>query len=66
MTGLDPLLQSIRALGVIHPGETLLLTSDDPLTNEQAADIKRRVQELMPDVHVVVTSGLKATVQRDA
>jgi hypothetical protein len=61
----EPLLDSIRALGVIHPGDTLLLTTEMRLTNDEAATIKRQVTAAMPGVNVVVASGLKVTVLRD-
>jgi hypothetical protein len=58
-----PVLDHIRALGVIHPGDTLLLTADGHIDNTQAAELKRQVTDLMPGVNVVVTSGLQVTVQ---
>lgn len=61
---IDPPNDSIREIGVIRPGDTLLLSTDKMLTNEQADMIRKAVTDEMPDVNVVIVSGLKATVER--
>ena len=60
----EPLLNSIREAVVIRPGDRLLLTTERELTHAQAFEIKARVSELMPDVEIIVASGLHAIVER--
>jgi hypothetical protein len=55
-------LNAIRQLGVIHPGDTLLLSTEQNLTFEQVDRIKAAVRDEMPGVHVVVVAGLHVTV----
>lgn len=54
-----------EAIGVIRPGDTLLLSTEQMLTNQQAATIQAAVEAEIPGIHVVVVGGLKATVMRD-
>jgi hypothetical protein len=61
----DRLLDAITAIGVIRPGDVLLLSTEQQLTHEQASMIKRSVMDVMPGIEVVVASGLHATVLRD-
>jgi len=42
----------------VQPGETLLLITAQPLTYEQAAAIKQSFATELPDVHIVIASGL--------
>jgi hypothetical protein len=64
MSDIDALKHAIKEIGIIHPGDTLILASDIRLTSEQALSIKTQVQELIPDIHVVILSGLQATIVR--
>lgn len=57
---------AIREAVVVRPGDRLLLTTDRRLTYEQAANIKDRVTALLPDVEVLVLSGMTAIVERAA
>ena len=61
----EPLLDSIREIGVIRPGDTLLLSTEAKMTAEEVGRIQEAVKDEMPGVNVVVVTGLKATVLRD-
>lgn len=62
----EPLLDSIREIGVIRPGDTLLLSTEAKMTAEEVGRIQEAVKDEMPGVNVVIVTGLKATVLRDA
>ena len=62
---IEPLFKYIGEIGVIHPGDTLIVSAPDGLTNEQAEYIKTRVEDELPGIKVVVI-GAKVTVARDA
>ena len=62
---IEPLINSVAEIGVIHPGDTLIVSASNGLTNEQAAYIKERVEAELPGIKVIVI-GAKVTVMRDA
>jgi hypothetical protein len=60
----EPLSDSIRQVGVIRPGDALVLSTEADLDPQQATMIKRRVEDALPGVHVIVLTGMTVTVKR--
>ena len=46
----------------VQPGERVILTSPDHLTQEQASQIRRRWEEVLPDVPMLLVAGMSVVV----
>ena len=51
--------EMIQQIGVLHPGDRLILRVGRRISASEAADLRTRVEELLPDVPVVI---LDATI----
>lgn len=60
----EPLTDSIREIGVIRPGDTLLLSTDRRMTAEEVGKIHEAIKDEMPGIKVVIITGLTAIVKR--
>jgi MOSC domain-containing protein YiiM len=54
--------ERILQIGVVRPGDTLVLAADQSITVKEAADIQAQLEQLIPDVQVIVMSGMTATI----